>query len=150
MYLLRTETMRQVHITSTSFDIEVEIASAIASIGRITQVPIGYGERLGTQKLRSRDGGRIVSTLFWMAYYYNPLLLFGGLVSLCAIPAVAVLAWTLYEKLALGAWHSGYALLGVMLLLIATQGAAVALGSLLNKRSEQRIMLEIRKTSQSR
>jgi len=145
MYLLRTETMRQVHITSTSFDIEVEIASAIASIGRITQVPITYGERLGTQKLRSRDGGRIVTTLFWMAYYYNPLLMFGGLVSLNAIPAVVILSWTLYQKLAFNVWHSGWALFGVTLLLVATEGAAVALGSLLTKRSEQRIMLELRR-----
>jgi len=145
MYLLRTETMRQVHITSTSFDIEVEIASAVASIGRITQVPISYGERLGTQKLRSRDGGRIVTTLFWMAYYYNPLLLFGGLVSLSVIPAAGILSWALYEKLAFSIWHSGYALLGVTLLLVATEGAAVALASLLTKRSEQRIMLEIRR-----
>jgi dolichol-phosphate hexosyltransferase len=147
MYLLRTETMRQIQITSTSFDIEVEIAGSVASMGKITQVPISYGERLGTQKLRSIDGGRIVTTLFWMAYYYNPLLLFGGLVSLCAIPAASILAWTLYEKLVLGIWHSGYALLGVMLLLVATQGAAVSLSSLLNKRSEQRIMLELRKSA---
>lgn len=145
MYLLRTETMRDIHITSTSFDIEVEVASAIASIGRITQVPIGYGERLGTQKLRSRDGGRIITTLFWMAYYSNPLLLFGGLISLNAIPAVAILSWTLYQKLALDVWHSGWALFGVTLLLVATEGAAVALGSLLTKRSEQRIMLALRR-----
>jgi len=148
MYLLKTEAIRQVQITSTSFDIEVEIAGSIASTGRITQVPISYGERLGTQKLRSRDGGRIVSTLFWMAYYYNPLLLFGGLVSLCAIPAAGILMWTLYERLALNVWHSGWALLGVMLLLVATQGAAVSLGSLLNKRSENRIMRELRQIKQ--
>ena len=150
MYLLRTETMRQVHITSTSFDIEVEIAASVASIGKITQVPIGYGERLGTQKLRSRDGGRIVTTLFWMAYYCNPLLLFGGLVSLCAIPAAGILAWTLYEKLAFSIWHSGYALLGVMLLLVATQGAAVSLGSLLTKRSENRLMRELGRVGRDR
>ncbi len=150
MYLLKTETIRQVQITSTAFDVEVEIAGSVASTGRITQVPIGYGERLGTQKLRPRDGGRIVSTLFWMAYYYNPLLLFGALVSLNAIPAAGVLAWTLYEKLVINVWHSGYALLGVMLLLVATQGAAVSLGSLLTKRSEQRIMLELREIARPR
>ena len=148
MYLLRTETIRAVQITSVSFDIEVEIASSIASTGKITQVPISYGERLGTQKLRSTDGFRIVGTLFWMAYYYNPLLLFGGLISLSAIPAVGILTWTLYEKLALNVWHSGYALLGVMLLLVATQGAAVSLGSLLSKRSENRIMRELRQIKQ--
>ena len=148
MYLLRTEKAREVQITSTSFDVEVEIAGSIASSGRITQVPIGYGERLGTQKLRPRDGGRIIGTLFWMAYYCNPLLLFGALVSLAAIPAVGILAWTLYEKLASNAWHSGYALLGVMLLLVAGQGAALSMGSLLTMRSENRLMREIRKAVQ--
>jgi dolichol-phosphate hexosyltransferase len=145
MYLLRTDKVREVQITSTSFDVEVEIAGALASSGRITQVPIGYGERLGTQKLRPRDGGRIVGTLFWMAYYCNPLLLFGALVSLCAIPAVGILAWTLYERLALNVWHSGYALLGFTLLLVATQGAALSLGSLLTRRSENRVMRELRR-----
>jgi dolichol-phosphate hexosyltransferase len=144
MYLLRTGKIREIEITSTSFDVEVEIAGSIASTGTITQVPISYGERLGTQKLRSTDGLRIISTLFWMAYYYNPLLLFGALVSLAAIPAAGILAWTLYQKLALDVWHSGFALLGVMLLLIAAQGVAVSLGSLLTKRSENRIMREIR------
>ncbi len=148
MYLLRTDKARDLQITSTSFDVEVEIAGSIASSGRITQVPIGYGERLGTQKLRPRDGGRIIGTLFWMAYYCNPLLLFGALVSLCAIPAAGILTWTLYEKLALGIWHSGYALLGVMLLLIATQGAVVSLASLLTKRSENRILRELGKIRQ--
>jgi dolichol-phosphate mannosyltransferase len=148
MYLLRTDKAREVQITSTSFDVEVEIASSIASSGRITQVPIGYGERLGTQKLRARDGGRIVSTLFWMAYYYNPVILYGGLVSLTAIPALGILAWTLYQRLAFNVWHSGYALLGVMLLLVATQGAAVSLGSLLTKRSENRILRELGKIRQ--
>jgi len=148
MYLLRTEKMREVQITSASFDVEVEIASAIASAGKITQVPISYGERLGTQKLRSRDGFRIIGTLFWMAYYYNPLLLFGGLVSISAIPAAGILAWTLYEKLAFNLWHGGYALLGVMLLVVATQGAAVSLGSLLTKRSEKRILRELGRMKQ--
>jgi len=146
MYLLRTDKVRELQITSTSFDVEVEIAGALASAGRITQVPIGYGERLGTQKLRPTDGGRIIGTLFWMAYYCNPLLLFGALVSLCAIPAVGILAWTLYEKVAFNAWHSGYALLGVMLLLVAGQGAALSLGSLLTRRSENRIMRELART----
>ena len=150
MYLLRTDKVRDVQITSTSFDVEVEIAGAIASSGRITQVPIGYGERLGTQKLRPRDGGRILGTLFWMAYYYNPLLLFGALVSLSAIPAVGVLSWVLYQKEVLDVWHAGYALMGVMLLLVATQGAAVSLGSLLTKRSENRIMRELRQTAHQR
>ncbi len=57
------------------------------------------------------------------------------------------MTWTLYQKLAFDVWHSGWALFGATLFLVATEGAAVALGSLLTKRSEQRIMLELRRRS---
>lgn len=149
MYLLRTETLREMAITSTSFDIEVEIASHVASTGDITQVPISYGERMGKQKLKASDGARILGTLFWMSYYYNPVLLLGGLASLAAVPAAGVLLWTVYEAMVYGVFHSGYALFGVMLLVLATQAATVAAGSLLTKRSELRILSELKKNRRS-
>jgi dolichol-phosphate hexosyltransferase len=140
MYLMKTEKAREMELSSVSFDIEVEIASAMATGGKVTQVPISYGRRVGSQKLRPSHGGRIVGTLFWMAYYYNPVILFGGLVSLAAIPAAGILLWVLFEGFFLGVWHSIYAILGVALLLLASQAAAISLTSLLIKRSEQRIM----------
>jgi dolichol-phosphate hexosyltransferase len=139
MYLLKMEKAGEMELSSASFDIEVEIASAMATSGKITQVPISYGQRVGTQKLRPSHGGRIVSTLFWMAYYYNPVILFGGLVSLAAIPAAGVLLWVLLEGLFLGVWHSVYAIFGIALFLLASQAAAISLTSLLIKRSEKRI-----------
>jgi dolichol-phosphate hexosyltransferase len=148
MYLVGTEKIREVEMTSDSFDIEAEIACSIASNGRVTEVPISYGERIGMKKLRSRDGGRILSTMLWMAYYYNPLLLFGGLISLSAIPAVGLLSLTLYDSVRFNVWHSGYAVVGTVLLLVATQGAALSMSSLLTKRSENRILAELRKTRQ--
>jgi dolichol-phosphate hexosyltransferase len=144
MYLLRTETAKQIGITSTSFDVEVDIAASLASTGRITEVPITYGDRLGTQKLKARDGGRIISTLFWMAYYYNSVLLYAGMVSLAAIPGAAILSWALYEKLVTNIWHGGYALVGVLLILFAAQGLGAGIGSLQTKRSENRILRELR------
>ena len=145
MYLLNTEKAREIETTSASFDIEVEIASAMTTSGKITQVPISYGKRLGKQKLRSSEGGRILSTLFWMAYYYNPVSLFGGLVALAAIPAAGILLWVLFEGLFLGVWHGIYAIFGLGLLLIAMQAAAVALISLLLKRSERRTVALLKK-----
>jgi hypothetical protein len=140
MYLLNTEKMRSVKLTSASFDIEVEIASAMATEGNITQVPISYGKRLGEQKLRPSHGGRILSTLFWMAYYYNPVFLFGGLVALATIPAAGILLWVLFEGLFLGVWHGVYAIMGVALFLLGAQAASIALVSLLLKRSETRMI----------
>jgi len=144
MYLVRTDQMRKMNVSSTSFDIEVEIASKITSTGRLAQVPINYRERIGKQKLRRTDGAKILSTLFWMAYYNNPLLLFGGIASLSAIPAVGILAYTMYASVYLHVWHSAYALFGGMLLIFATEAGTLSLWSLLTKRSEGRILLEIR------
>lgn len=146
MYLLRNETVRELKVTSASFDIEVEIASHVATEGDITQVPISYGPRIGTQKLNRSHGVRILGTLFWMAYYYNPVLLLGSIASFFAIPAAGIVAWTVYQILAFGIWHYALALLAVMLLLLSTQAAAVSLMSLMSKRSEQRVLLEIRKS----
>jgi dolichol-phosphate hexosyltransferase len=144
MYLIKTEKLREVEITSTSFDVEVEIASSIAASGSISQVPIGYFPRVGKQKLRPSHGGRILGTLFWMANYYNPVLFYGIILSFAAIPAAVILLWTVYEAVFFGVWHGTYALFAIMLFLFATQAAAVTMISLLVKRSENRIMRRLR------
>lgn len=146
MYLLNTEKFREAEITAASFDIEVEVASAMAASGKITQVPISYGKRLGKQKLRVSDGWRILSTLFWMAYYYNPVFLFGSIVGLAAVPAVAILLAVMFDGLYSGIWHGVYALFGLGLLLLSTQAASVALMSLITKRSERRITNQLKRT----
>ena len=145
MYLLRTEKLREMGISSASFDVEIEIASNMAATGAITQVPIGYRSRMGKEKLNTGSGPRILSTLVWMAYYNNPLLLFGVLVALCGIPGIVILAYTGYATLALHVWDSSFAIIGVALILVAMQGAAVSLLALLTKRSEHRILREIRR-----
>jgi hypothetical protein len=81
-----------------------------------------------------------------MAYFNNPLLLFGGLVSLSAVPAAVLLLYTVYERWMFGIWHSGYALLGAILMFLAIQGAAMSLMSLMTKRSENKIMKALRET----
>ncbi len=145
MYLLRTSFAKGIQIETGSFDVEVEIASQAASKGRITEVPIHYGKRIGKTKLRPvQDGLRIIRTIMWMAHYYNPALLYTALVSLAAIPAIGILIWCAYEGMVLNSWHTGYALFGVMLLLLASQAAAVGLISLLIKRMEHRVKELIR------
>ena len=90
MYILRRDYAKGLDISSTSFDIEVEIASQVAADGRIVEVPIGYGKRIGQQKLSSaRHGVRIVSTLIWMANYYNPVILYSLLVASAIVPAAS-------------------------------------------------------------
>jgi hypothetical protein len=146
MYLVRTQKLRDAgELTSNSFDIEVEIATTIASEGDITEVPISYGERLGEQKLRKRDAFRILSTLLWMANYFNPVLLYGAIISLAAIPAAGILIWAIYQQIFFNVWHSQYVVVSGILFLFAAQAAAVSLMSLLVKRSESRIIRLMRK-----
>jgi dolichol-phosphate mannosyltransferase len=139
MYLVRTDILKSQELSSQSFDIEVEIASTMASSGKVTEVPIQYGSRQGKRKLGSRHGFRILGTLFWMTYYENPMVLFGVLSSILAAPALGLLGWVAFEAITSGVFHSAFALFGVMLLLLASQGIAVALMSLVTKRSELRL-----------
>lgn len=143
MYMIKTETARRLELNATGFDVEVEIAAQIATSGRITEVPISYRRRIGRQKLNSwKHGFQIILAILGLARAYNPVFLFSGLVSLAIIPASIILGWVAYEVLSTGLWHSGYALTGLMLLVLASQGLTVSTISLLMKRMEKRIMRE--------
>jgi dolichol-phosphate mannosyltransferase len=145
MYLLRTDFAKTLQVASTSFDVEVEIAGQAAVRGKITQVPITYEKRSGRQKLRSySDGTRILRTLVKMAAFYNAGLFFGTIAALVAIPGIGVLLLALYENLVYGRLLAWFLVLGVILLVIGLQGASLALMSVLFKRSEHRIIEEIR------
>jgi glycosyltransferase involved in cell wall biosynthesis len=140
MYLLRTRAARKLQLTTGGFDVEAEISSQIASHGRIAEVPINYRARLGRRKMSGiRSGVTIATSIVRLANTYNPVLLYSSLLTLSAIPAASILGWVVYERLVRNIWHSGVALFGVMLLLVATQSFSVATMSLLIKRSEHRI-----------
>ena len=141
MYLINTDAARELELNARGFDVEVEIAAQTATSGKVTEVPIAYRKRVGRQKLSSwRHGFQIIRTVFGLARTYNPGLLFSGLVALAVVPASFILGWVAFEVLLYGVWHSGYALIGLMLLVLASQGLTVATISLLFRRMEKRIM----------
>ena len=145
MYLLKTSFAKEMDIHTTSFDVEVEIAAQAASRGRITQVPIRYGKRVGKTKLNPlKDGVKIIRTLFWMAHYHNPVMLYSFLVALAGVPAIGILGYTAIQEFVFRQWHPGDALFGTMLLLLASQAGAVGMMSLLFKRMEARVKEFIR------
>jgi glycosyltransferase involved in cell wall biosynthesis len=140
MYLIKTDSARELELNTRGFDVEVEIAAQTAIKGRITEVPIDYRKRVGSQKLSAwKHGFQIMRTVFSLARAYNPALLFSILVALAAIPASVILGWVALEVILYGVWHSGYALTGLMLLVLASQGLAVATISAMLKRTEKRI-----------
>jgi len=147
MYLLRSDSARSLQLSTGGFDAEVEITAQLAASGRVAEVPISYRARVGRQKLSSlRDGIRIATSTFRLTGLYNPVLLFSAVMALAIAPATVILAWVIYERLVLSIWHSGYALFGVMLFLLASQAFSVATISILIKRSEQRTRASVRNT----
>ncbi len=140
MYLLKTDVARNLELGSKNFATEVEIAAQTVTEGVVIEVPIGYRHRMGKAKLSWRNGFQILSAVVNLARKYNPVLLFSVFAVLSIVPAVVILGWVILSYLLLGIYHSGWALLGVMLLLFASQAIVVATTVLLLKRSEKRIL----------
>ena len=145
MYLINTQVAKELELSSKGFITEVEIASQTAAYHNITEVPIGYRERIGRSKLSTINGFGILTSVIKLSWKHNPLLFFSTIASFTIIPAVGILGWVLFQQYLFGVWHSGWALTGTLLLLFATQAIAVAAISALMKRMEQRITQRITK-----
>ena len=143
MYLLKTDVAKNLELGSRSFSTEVEIAAQTVAEHEVTEVPISYRKRVGKGKLSWRNGFGILSSVFKLARKYNPVLLFSAASMLAIIPATGLLVWVLYRQIAFGIWHSGWALMGVMLLLFASQALAIASMVLVLKRTEKRLIQRI-------
>jgi glycosyltransferase involved in cell wall biosynthesis len=139
MYLLNTQVARELELSSKGFITEVEIASQTAAHHNIADVPIGYRERIGKSKLSAINGFGILTNVIKLSMRHNPIFFFSAVASLTIIPGVGILGWVLYQQYLTDSWHSGWALIGVLLTLFATQTIAVAAISALMKRAEQRI-----------
>lgn len=144
MYALRTDFAKQLSFKTKGFDVEVEVAAQAAMDGRITQVPISYGERLGQQKLRAwRDGPKIITTVWRLARSYNPVFLFSAIAALTLIPAIFLSFWVYIEWLH-GTLHNGIAIFSVMLIVIGLFALTVSTVSMLLKRMERRIISNLK------
>jgi dolichol-phosphate mannosyltransferase len=144
MYLLDTEEARKYVLEEPGFIVEIELAAQSASRGALAEVPISYRPRIGTRKLSTwRHGTAILSAAFRLARRYNPVLLYSSLASLSIVPAASILAWVVLQQLASRTWHSGWAIVGTIFLLVAAQAFTLASVSILIKHSEKAIAREI-------
>lgn len=127
------------------FVAETELAAQSASTRTLTEVPINYRPRIGSMKLSTcKHGFAILSAAFGLARRYNPILLYSDLASMSVVPAVLILGWVAIEQLTRHVWHSGWALFGVMLSLVAVQSFTLASVSILAKHTEERLMRGMR------
>ncbi|MEM4309296.1 MAG: glycosyltransferase family 2 protein [Candidatus Nitrosocaldus sp.] len=141
MYMLKTDTMKEIDLNTSGFDVEAEIAAQIASIGNITEVPINYRARIGRQKLSTwKHGFRIISSIFNLAKVHNPGAFYSLLVSLLLIPAGIIFFNSFVEMMYTGKFSSNWFLVGVALLLVAIQGMSIGVLSLVVKRSQMRLI----------
>jgi dolichol-phosphate mannosyltransferase len=140
LYLLRTETVRDVDLSTAGFDVEVEIAAQIATSGRITEVPVNYRPRVGRQKLSTWKGGlRIIRSIFGLAKTYNPGVFYSMLGSLLLIPAAIMLVMSALQAIGGQGISNSWFVVGLSMLMVAIQSMSVGVVSLVMRRSELRI-----------
>jgi len=139
MYILRTEVARDIHLSTSGFDVEVEIAAQIASAGRITEVPINYRPRLGRQKLSTwKHGFKIIKSIVNLGKTYNPGALYSLMGSFITIPASLMLGNSVLEWAVTGRIASPWFFVGISMILVAIQTMGVGVISLMLRRSELR------------
>jgi glycosyltransferase involved in cell wall biosynthesis len=148
MYLLKTETARELDLFTTGFSVEVEIAAQVVGRGSITEVPVAYRKRIGKQKLSTwKDGPRILSATVKLARLHNPAFFLSLIAGLTAIPGIGILLYEMYEQLMSRTLNVGLTFLGVLLVLFGSQALAAGTVAILMKRMEARISRQIRKAS---
>lgn len=141
MYLLRTDSTKDLELHTGGFAVEVEIIAQMSMRGNVTEVPINYRTRIGRPKLSTwRHGSQIAYTILNLARIYNPAFFFSLLAALAILPGITIMAWVLSEWLTRGILYSGWAVFGTILILGAGQAFIVVSLSLIMKRSEFRVM----------
>jgi len=146
MYLLNSESARELEFRTKGFSVEVEVLAQMTLLGRVTEVPISYRKRIGQPKLSTlAHGFEILKSILGLARRYNPVFLFSVAAGSAAIPSFVILGWVFWRWVQFGVMHSGWALVGGGLLLFAVQAFIVATIALLLKRSEIRIERLVRR-----
>jgi dolichol-phosphate mannosyltransferase len=127
------------HLSTSGFDVEVELAAQIASSGRIAEVPINYRPRMGRQKLSTwKHGFKITKSIVNLGRTYNPGVFYSMLASLLLIPASLMLGNSALEWILSGRISSPWFFLGISMVLVAIQAMGVGVVALLMRRSELR------------
>jgi len=146
MYLLRSDSARDIHLASKGFEVEVEIAAQIASSGSITEVPVNYRPRIGKQKLSTwKHGFKILAGIFAVARTYNPAVFYTILGTLLVIPGGSILLATLMEWARTGDVTMHWFLIGISMFLVSMQAMGVGVVSLILRRTELRTTRMLKK-----
>ncbi|HZW58232.1 MAG TPA: glycosyltransferase family 2 protein [Nitrososphaerales archaeon] len=142
------DALRGIRFRSAGFSIEAELCAQILSEGgKVIEVPASFRERIGTAKLRYRDGYHILTTIMRLAYEFNPLLYFIPVGLLVFVPGLGIVSYVIIEaaKTSSPVFHSGWALAGLGMTIAGIQLIGFSILSFLMKRIEYRQLRAIRK-----
>lgn len=142
MYLVRTDLVREIAFEKHPLTVEQELAAQLVlSSTKLTSVPINYRKRFGGKSKTNtwRQGFRDLATNFDLARTYNPILLFSFLSSLAIIPALGLAIYALILDFGFHQYHSGYFIGSAILLILGTQGLAVATIAAMLRRIERKL-----------
>jgi glycosyltransferase involved in cell wall biosynthesis len=141
MYALRTESTKDIDLSSTGFDVEAEIAAQVASFGRITEVPINYRQRIGQQKLSTwKHGFKILNSIIKLAITYRPVFFYSVVLIITSLMGIGILANTIIEWAHTNALPVPWLLIGTSILLIAIFFAGLRLQTQMLRRMESKII----------
>jgi dolichol-phosphate hexosyltransferase len=148
MYMLRTERTKDIHLSTTSFDVEAEIAAQIASSGKITQVPINYRQRMGKQKLSTwRHGFKILNSVVKLAKSYNPGVFYSIIGTIALLFSITTFANAFIEWSNTHTFPLAWFLMGISILLVVLQLGGISVQARSLRQMEQKIIERSEKNS---
>ncbi|WP_291765486.1 glycosyltransferase [Caldivirga sp. UBA161] len=140
MYLLRTSIAKAIIPSTSGFSVEVDIASQVASMGKVGEIPIKYRRRIGDPKLRWMHGINIGIDMIKLMARFNPILILALLASLLVIPGIIL---TIYVASQLIVNHINHFIWGIIAFQLDTTGLLgilISLNTLMIKRMEYRVI----------
>lgn len=140
MYLVRTSMARAIIPTTRGFSVEVDVASQVASMGKVGEVPIEYKRRIGKSKLNWRHGVNIGVDIIRLMVRYNPLLILALLVSLLIIPGAVVTVYVASQLIVNHVNHYVWGIIAFQLDTTGLLGILISMIMLMIKRMEYRVV----------
>jgi dolichol-phosphate mannosyltransferase len=129
MYLIKTDLLRNMDLQLKGYQIELELAAKIGEIGKVTQVPINYRQRLGETKMSpTKEGFNVFKNLYRFAKSYNPTLLFSIFAGVLIVPGIIILGvigvrWLINHSI----FSVGLTEIAIVLTIMGTNAIAFAL-----------------------
>jgi dolichol-phosphate hexosyltransferase len=141
MYMFHTEFIKKIDFDSRGFGVELMLAAKTGEIGRVSEIPINYRERIGKEKNSMSASVPIVcKEIFKFVKIYNPSLLFALFSSSLIIPGFVLLIWMgLRWIINPEDYRPGIIQIAIILMVIGSNGVAFTLISSHLRRIERKI-----------